>query len=95
MSTHFFEGVLSTIILSAISFLVVLAGYIILCSILASGAVKYCFIKQDDRNVFLMGHIDWRADRNLGKFDNLEDAVKAAALLECPLDTKRVNETNR
>jgi hypothetical protein len=56
-------------------------------SIMASGEVTFCYIDSQntktDRPYNLKGHRDWRSDNDIGEYENLDSAMKAAERLNC------------
>jgi hypothetical protein len=56
-------------------------------SIMASGEVTFCYIDtqrtQEGRPYGLKSHRDWRPDSEIGYYENLDSAMKAAERLNC------------
>ena len=56
-------------------------------AITANGAQKYCYVEAVvlGHQLQLKGSVDWKPDDTIGYFDSVEEAVKAAGRLGCPL----------
>lgn len=70
--------------------LMLFGSYVVVMSARSNGETDYCYVNYrsppDMPPIFeLVGHRPWREDRYIAKFQTMDETVKAADVIHCPL----------
>lgn len=89
----FFTAVFSVLGASALVGILALITVTVVFAIRANGETDYCWVNyyspQGMPAIYeLHGHRPWNPDREIAKFNNIDEAVKAATTIQCPLQRK-------